>query len=628
MKKTVIALLLALAVTLSGCSLRQGQPGETDAVPDTVIPAETEQEEQPFDLSNAAVSGAEGFYELSLLPELSGLDISDMALLDENTVLFLTGAQQDTLLTLDLETGDLETLCKLDWSETITDDSADPEEWSWCSRYFLFVEPIVILSSGEEEQCLLVHEDGTTEELPVSYDDGFPSYYSRVFTQDAVYWYDSGKYGFQRMDLDTLEIARVGAVPVAYLYVWLEGLTPEGEAVLSADTTGGDAVTLVMSLETGELTAAYDGSCAGSLAQRWEVDTDAVENSMTDFTLTACAGTRQAEGTFSVSLLSQYPETVPVEDYVGWLCPARQGQVSGRNLLYMEWADGTLTPVLWDYGADSLTDGAAEELTPLRTETYSDATERAVRMSEQYGVYIYTGEAVLDAPISDYTLSVCDDADGIDAALDALEEAFSRYPEGYLAQLGGDDTRGICFYLSGVMTPTDPGQNISNPGGLACQVGDLEIIALDADGYVRVQDVIHELTHILDHQLWLALDEETWNSMNPEGFDYHYAYIDENGVSYEWGDTTYTADGSAYYNGDVESVYFVDAYSTTYPTEDRARLMEYLLADPDSGPNRWFASSHIQEKLTWYFSLIRGEFDTTGWPEQTAWEAELAEAAG
>lgn len=455
-----------------------------------------------------------------------------------------------------------------------------------------------------------------------------PSYYSCVYTESTIYWYTSGKYGLRRMDLDTLEISQVGTVPVGYLYIWLEGVTAQGEAALSADTTGGDAVTLMMSLETGELTAVYDGSCAEALIQRWEVAADGVENSLTDFTLTVCAGSRQTEGTFSVSLLSQYPETVSAEDYVGWLCPARQGQVSGRSLLYMEWADGTLTPILWDYGSDTLTGRETETLTMLQPETYSDATEQAVRMSEQYGVYIYTGEAVLDAPISDYTLSVCDDADGIDAALDALEEAFSRYPEGYLAQLGGDDTRAICFYLSGTMTPTDPSQSISNPGGLACQVGDLEIIALDADGYVRVQDVIHELTHILDHQLWLALDEDAWNSMNPEGFEYHYAYIDEDGVSYEWGDTTYTADGSAYYNGDVESVYFVDAYSTTYPTEDRARLMEYLLADPDSGPNHWFASSHIQEKLTWYFALIRAEFDTTGRPEQTVWEAELAQVAG
>ncbi|MCC8181856.1 MAG: hypothetical protein LIO45_02585 [Clostridiales bacterium] len=637
MKRIVLALLLTLALLLSGCAPKQEADSASD-VPIASVDGETEatdsevtvSAEEAFDLSNVAVAGAEGFYELSLLPQIAELDIADMVLLDENTVLLLTGEQQDTLLTLNLEAGAIETLCQLSWSETINnDDTSDwTEGWSWCSRYLISADPIIIISAGEEEQCFLVREDGTTQELPVSYEEGAPDYYSGVYTQDALYWYDSGKYGLQRLDLDTLETAQVGTVPVDYLYIWLEGVTPEGEAVLIADTAGGETVTLVMSVETGELTAVYDDSCYEALVQRWMVYADAVENSMSDFALTVYAGTQQAEGVLSISLLSQYPETVAAEDYVGWLCPALQGRVSGRSLFLMEWADGTHTPVLWDYGADSLTDGETEELTPLQWEPYSDATERAAQLSEQYGVYIYTGEAVLDAPITDYTLSVCDDAYSIDAALDALEEAFSRYPENYLEQLGGNSVRAICFYLSGTMTPVDTSLNISNPAGLSCQAGDLEIIALDAGNYIRAQDVIHELTHVLDHQLWLALDEDTWNSMNPEGFEYHYAYIGEDGVSYEWGDTTYTADGSAYYNGDVESVYFVDAYSTTYPTEDRARLMEYLLADPDSGPNRWFASSHVQEKLTYYFALIRAEFDTTDWPEQTVWEAELAEAAG
>ena len=115
--------------------------------------------------------------------------------------------------------------------------------------------------------------------------------------------------------------------------------------------------------------------------------------------------------------------------------------------------------------------------------------------------------------------------------------------------------------------------------------------------------------------------------MNPEGFDYYYAYIDPNGDSYEWsGSSEYTTNDSAWYDGDTDSVYFIDAYSTTFPTEDRARLMEYLLSDVDYGPPAYFASVHLQEKLTYYFQCIRTKFDTTNWPEQTSWEQMLSEA--
>ncbi len=124
------------------------------------------------------------------------------------------------------------------------------------------------------------------------------------------------------------------------------------------------------------------------------------------------------------------------------------------------------------------------------------------------------------------------------------------------------------------------------------------------------------------------LDEEVWSAMNPEDFDYYDAYVDENGTSYEFsGSTTYTTWDDPAYEGQVDTIYFVDPYSTTYPTEDRARLMEYLLMDPESYVPSLYESVHVQEKLAYYFQCIRQIFDTTGWPEETLWESRLAEAA-
>ena len=128
----------------------------------------------------------------------------------------------------------------------------------------------------------------------------------------------------------------------------------------------------------------------------------------------------------------------------------------------------------------------------------------------------------------------------------------------------------------------------------------LELLAFNVD-YIRPQDVVHELPHVLEH--WLGetgtLDEETWSSMNPEDFEYYYAYINENGESYEWaGDPKYTSWGNAYYSGDVDSVYFIDPYSTTFPTEDRARLREYVLANPGGSPESSFESVHLPGSYT------------------------------
>ena len=87
-------------------------------------------------------------------------------------------------------------------------------------------------------------------------------------------------------------------------------------------------------------------------------------------------------------------------------------------------------------------------------------------------------------------------------------------------------------------------------------------------------------------------------SLQPEGFQYAMSYVDA-----------------------LESLtdlnYFVSDYSTTYPTEDRADLMEAAMSD-----DSWAfeAGSGCRAKMQFYADCIRDCFDTTGWPEITAWE--------
>ena len=70
----------------------------------------------------------------------------------------------------------------------------------------------------------------------------------------------------------------------------------------------------------------------------------------------------------------------------------------------------------------------------------------------------------------------------------------------------------------------------------------------------------------------------------------------------------------------MESGYFVTEYALTFPTEDRATLLEAAMNnyswdfEPDSGR---------RAKLQYYAACIRDCFDTTGWPEITLWEQVL-----
>jgi hypothetical protein len=70
----------------------------------------------------------------------------------------------------------------------------------------------------------------------------------------------------------------------------------------------------------------------------------------------------------------------------------------------------------------------------------------------------------------------------------------------------------------------------------------------------------------------------------------------------------------------LESGYFITEYALTYPTEDRATLMEAAMSlytwdfEPGSG---------TRQKLQYYADCIRDCFDTSGWPERTLWEQVL-----
>ena len=131
----------------------------------------------------------------------------------------------------------------------------------------------------------------------------------------------------------------------------------------------------------------------------------------------------------------------------------------------------------------------------------------------------------------------------------------------------------------------------------------------------------HELSHSIEDKIYdtygmnddYCLDDDKWNELNPSASNkdsvYTYNY---NKLGYE-DCFKYSAD----YSGTNKETYFVDSYSMTYPTEDRAKLFEEIMTnaygiDIDKAP-------HLKEKMKYYATCIRTAFDTTGWND-VCWE--------
>ena len=115
------------------------------------------------------------------------------------------------------------------------------------------------------------------------------------------------------------------------------------------------------------------------------------------------------------------------------------------------------------------------------------------------------------------------------------------------------------------------------------------------------------------------IDGEEWAALKPDPAVY--------GDCYSYSYSTYSEFEESelsqflYNLAEPENAYFMDNYSLTFPTEDRARIFEYAM-DSDYSWIDWNQTPHLKAKLNYYAGCIRAAFDTTGW-ENVPWEAYL-----
>lgn len=308
----------------------------------------------------------------------------------------------------------------------------------------------------------------------------------------------------------------------------------------------------------------------------------------------ACALPRSSESFIASELLwSEYWNGYFFADFVGSHCRLMfwdvQSETAGESLEILP-ADGIQPP---------------EPI--LEPRLY----ERAEELSRRFGVEIFIGEqcALEYTHYKSYALS---DPQFVRSALDTLEHALSQYPEGFFQQLRYDSIETIRFELVGGLSLKDDGMiHPATAAGFAQKRGSAYIIVLD--GFVlHEQTLYHEIAHIISARLeWDSLiregalySEDAWMSHQPEGFNYAMVYTNLPQEYMEY----------------LDSGYFHNDYSMSFPTEDRSELMaaamclEYWLFEPGTGRH---------EKMQYFADCIRDCFDTSSWPEILRWEKVL-----
>lgn len=291
------------------------------------------------------------------------------------------------------------------------------------------------------------------------------------------------------------------------------------------------------------------------------------------------------------------------------------GQCWSEDALYLLLSEGEdkTSVCLWDYE-----DAPSEKLDTsvyTITEQEKENLQYAEQLQSEWGISIYFGEDDMSRVPSDYTAYPLTDQVMIADALDSLAEALADYPEGFFVDLPYGEYDHLEIYLCSGLSPAD-GYGISNAIALSNTRGSALVIFLDM---TSIGDLTETLAHEILHMMERRIDQidpsllESWTQFTPGGDDaYYFSYHDENGD--EMNDESNTWYGEF----DTDLIYFVDAYSKSFPTEDRARIFEFLVGgrgDP------FFSDSPIlMAKAEHLCEIIRLTFPSVANADSVIWE--------
>ncbi len=231
--------------------------------------------------------------------------------------------------------------------------------------------------------------------------------------------------------------------------------------------------------------------------------------------------------------------------------------------------------------------------------------EAAANLSQTHGVDLLLGADATACQPAEFALTAENQTPVIRRYLEIVDQALSKYPEGFLAQAASGTTCGkiqLCLV-----------REISSSDN--CCTDGIQFWGSDGNAYVVIamqdgleQALYRELFHVIDS--WVMSNcsvYDTWESLNPKRFSYTYSSELPQDEVYDL------------LNGSSRA--FVDLESMTYPREDRARIMAMAMMD---GNEDIFESDILQKKLTVLCKGIRKAFGLRKSPETFPWEQYLS----
>lgn len=229
----------------------------------------------------------------------------------------------------------------------------------------------------------------------------------------------------------------------------------------------------------------------------------------------------------------------------------------------------------------------------------------AARLEKTYGIPILLGEDILSCQPWDYTFEAETFAPGLMQALRTLESSLSHIPQALLHQTAAHFSS-LKIGLVRKITGSTASGSLDTATGVQYLDGTDAYVVIATGTHAR-QALYHELFHVMEtHILTNSTALDRWNELNPPDFSYTFGKGEPEAIE-------------PYFSSGTRC--FIDAYSMTYPREDRARVWENALLP---GNRDLFRSEPMQAKLTALCKGVRDAYGLTKSEEVFLWEQYLS----
>lgn len=224
---------------------------------------------------------------------------------------------------------------------------------------------------------------------------------------------------------------------------------------------------------------------------------------------------------------------------------------------------------VWDYKENILNENM---ISFSDSKSKIDSYELVTKIKNEFNVNMYIYDKGVRYFNDFYALPSYDDELTYNS-LNKTKKILSNFNEKFYNNFYVNDNNGIEIYLTDKVSPSDLKTQIENPSAYSLVMNNTYIIAIDINTSDYEKTLCHELMHTIENNMYDLYSNKKiknepfnkWNEYNPKDFKYNNSYVEELNDKYTIS------------NG--KDIYFIDSYSHTFPSEDRARIFEQFCAE-------------------------------------------------